>query len=171
MGADMTELNISSFNLAFFQPPKNPLPDDVFSEILSTVLSHFPLIDQASNPITIAHRKEGGEISMNPVFIQFLNMETKDFESDLRMTNEIAGIYFTKYKTENIHQVAIRLVSVVEVSFNDGERQSIKNESFKISPDNVKILRSDRDVKLGNRLVFRRDDKRYDLKIEPYFRT
>lgn len=166
----MTELNISNFNIAFFQPPRNPLPDDVFSEILSSVLSYFPLIDQASNPILVARRKEGGEISMNPVFIQFLNFDTKDFDSDLKVTKEIADIYFGKYNTEKIHQIAIRLVSITETSIKDGERQLIKNESFKLHPDNAKILNSDEEVKIGVRLVFRRNDKKYDLKIEPYFK-
>jgi hypothetical protein len=166
----MTELNISNFNIAFFQPPRNPLPDDVFSEILSSVLSHFPLVDQASNPILVARRKEGGEISMNPIFIQFLNFDTKDFDSDLKVTKEISDIYFGKYNTEKIHQIAIRLVSITETSIKDGERQLIKNESFKLHPDNAKILNPDEEVKIGVRLVFRRNDKRYDLKIEPYFK-
>lgn len=166
----MTELNISNFNIAFFQPPKVPLSDDVFSEILSSVLSHFPLVDQASNPILVARRKEGGEISMNPVFIQFLNFETKDFDSDLKVTKELADIYFAKYNTEKIQQIAIRLVSIMEASFKNGDRQLIKNESFKLLPDNAKILNPNEDIKIGVRLVFRRNDKRYDLKIEPYFK-
>jgi len=166
----MTELTISNFNIAFFQPPKKPLPDDVFSEVLSSVLPHFPLVDQVSNPILITHRKEGGEISMNPVFIQFLNVETKDFDSDLRMTKEIAGIYFAKYNTEKIHQIAIRLASITGTNFKNGERQLIKNESFRLLSENAKVLNPDGDVKIGLRLVFRRNDKRYDLKIEPYFK-
>jgi hypothetical protein len=31
-------------------------------------------------------------------------------------------------------------------------------------------LNPDEEVKIGVRLVFRRNDKRYDLKIEPYFK-
>jgi hypothetical protein len=166
----MKELNISNFNIAFFQPPRNPLQDDVFSEILSSVLSHFPLVDQASNPILVARRKEGGEISMSPVFIQFLNFDTKDFDSDLKVTKEISDIYFLKYNTEKVHQIAIRLVSITEASIKNGERQLIKNEGFKLHPDNAKIMNPDEEVKIGVRLVFRRDDKRYDLKIEPYFK-
>jgi len=166
----MTDLIISNFNIAFFQPPRNPLPDEIFSEIYSMVQPHFPIADQISNPILIARRKEGGEINMNPVFIQFLNLETKDIDSDLRMTEEISNIYFIKYSTEKVHQIAIRLVSIVEASFKDGERQLIKNEIFKLSSNQAKILSTDGEVKIGVRLVFRRNDKRYELKIEPYFK-
>jgi hypothetical protein len=166
----MAELIISNFNIAFFQPPKNPLPDEIFSEIYSAVLPHFPIADQISNPILIARRKEGGEININPVFIQFLNIETKDIDSDLRMTEEIANIYFTKYGTEKIHQIAIRFVSIIEAVFQDGGRQLVKNEAIKLSPNNAKILSPDGEVKIGVRLVFRRNDKRYELKIEPYFK-
>jgi hypothetical protein len=165
----MAELKVSSFNLAFFQPPRNPLPDETFSEILSMVLLNFPLADQISNPILIARRKEGGQISMAPVFIQFLNFETKDFDSDLKLTKEIADNYFAKYKTEKVHQIGIRFVSSKDASFQDQERQLVKGEHFKLTPDNRKILTPSEDVKVGVRLVFRRDDKRYDVKIEPYF--
>jgi len=166
----MAELIISNFNIAFFQPPKNPLPDEIFSEIYSAVLLHFPIADQISNPILIARRKEGGEININPVFIQFLNLETKDIDFDLRMIEEIANNYFTKYGTEKIHQIAIRLVSIIEAVFQDGGRQLVKNEFIKLSPNNAKILSPDGEVKIGVRLVFRRNDKRYELKIEPYFK-
>jgi hypothetical protein len=166
----MAELIISNFNIAFFQPPRNPLPDEIFSGIYSAVQPHFPIADQISNPILIARRKGGGEINMNPVFIQFLNLETKDIDYDLKMTKEITDIYFNKYRTEKVHQIAIRLVSIVEASFQDGERQLIKNESIKLSPNNAKILSPDKEVKIGVRLVFRRSDKRYDLRIEPYFK-
>jgi hypothetical protein len=166
----MAELIISNFNIAFFQPPRNLLPDEIFSEIYSAIQLHFPIADQISNPILIARRKEGGEININPVFIQFLNLETKDIDSDLKMTKEITDIYFTKYRTEKVHQIAIRLVSIVEASFQDGERQLIKNESIKLSPNSAKILSPDKEVKIGVRLVFRRIDKGYDLRIEPYFK-
>lgn len=166
----MAELIISHFNIAFFQPPRNLLSDEIFSEIYSAVQPHFPIADQISNPILIARRKEGGEINMNPVFIQFLNLGTKEIDSDLRMTEEIANIYFTKYGTEKIHQIAIRFVSIMEAIFQDGNRQLIKNENIKLSPNNAKILSQDGEVKIGVRLVFRRNDKRYDLKIEPYFK-
>lgn len=165
----MAELKISNFNLAFFQPPRNPLPDEIFSEILSMVLPHFPIADQVSNPILIARRKEGGEIGMAPVFIQFLNFETKDFNSDLKITKEIADGYFAKYKTDKIHQIVIRFTSIREASFQNEERQLIKGEHFKLSPDNGKILTPSGDIKVGVRLVFRRDDKRYDVRVEPYF--
>lgn len=166
----MAELIISNFNIAFFQPPRNPLTDEIFSEIYSAIQPHFPIADQISNPILIARRKEGGEINMNPVFIQFLNLETKEIDSDLRMTEEIANIYFTNYGTEKIHQIAIRFVSIMEAIFQDGDRQLIKNENIILSPNNAKILSQDGEVKIGVRLVFRRNDKRYDLKIEPYFK-
>jgi hypothetical protein len=167
----MAELKTSTFSIAFFQPPKNPLPDEAFSEILPSVLPHFPLPDQISNPILIAHRKEGGEISINPVFIQFLNFESKDFDLDLKLVKEIAGIYFSKYKTEKIQQIAIRLVSIVDTIFEEGKRRLIKNERFSLSPETAKILNPEGDVKIGVRLVFRRDGRRYDLKVEPYFKV
>lgn len=165
----MAELRISNFNLAFFQPPRDPLPDEMFSEILLMVLPRFPLADQISNPILVARRKEGGQISMTPVFVQFLNFETKNFGSDIKLTKEIADDYFAKYKTDKVHQVVIRFVSIKDASFQDEERQLIKGEHFKLTLDNGKILTPSGDVKVGVRLVFRRDDKKYDVKIEPYF--
>lgn len=165
----MAALEVSNFNLVFFQPPRDPLPDEIFSEILSMVLPNFPLADQISNPILIARRKEGGQISMAPIFIQFLNFDTKDFGSDLKLTKEIADNYFAKYKTDKVHQIGIRFVSIKDGSFHDEERQLIKGEHFKLAPDNRKILTPSGDVKVGVRLVFWRDDKRYDVKIEPYF--
>jgi hypothetical protein len=58
----------------------------------------------------------------------------------------------------------------MEAIFQDGDRQLIKNENIILSPNNAKILSQDGEVKIGVRLVFRRNDKRYDLKIEPYFK-
>ena len=165
----MAQLEISNFNLAFFQPPRNPLSDVMFSEILSMVLPSFPLADQISNPILFARRKEGGQISMTPVFVQFLNFETKNFDSDIKLTKEIVDNYFAKYKTDKVRQIVIRFVSMKEASFQDEERQLIKGEHFKLTPDNGKILTPSGDVKVGVRLIFRRDDKRYDVKVEPYF--
>ena len=166
----MADLIISNFNLAFFQPPRNPLPDEIFSEIFLSVLPHFPIADQISNPILFARRKEGGEIGMTPVFVQFLNFETKDFSSDLKITKEIADSYFAKYKADKIHQIVIRFASIKDASFRDEERQLIKGEHFKLTSDNAKILTPSGDVKMGVRLVFRRDDKRYDVRVEPYFK-
>jgi len=166
----MTELNVSNFNIAFFQPPGKPLPDERFADVLSQVLRHFPLPDQVSNPILIARRKEGGEINMTPIYIQFLNYVTKDFDSDLKIIREITDIYFSEYKTEKVQRIAIRFVSIVKATFRNGERLLIRDESFGLSPQKAKSLNPDGDVKIGVRLVFRRNDKRYDVKIEPYFK-
>jgi hypothetical protein len=165
----MPELEISSFNLAFFQKAKKPVGDDQFSEIYSTVLKYFPLVDQLSNPILTARRKQGGQISLNPVFLQFLGMDTKDFDSDINITKDISSVYFGQYKTEKINQIAIRLASTIQARMTNSERQLIINESFKLSSETARELDYEGEIKIGVRLVFQRGGKRYDLKIEPYF--
>jgi len=167
---NMTNLRISSFNLALFQRPKKPLPDEDFSQVCSKILSYFSFADQISNPILTARRKPGGEIFINPIFVQFTNIKTEDFESDIKMTKDIATVYFSRYKTKKISQAAIRLVSIINADFVENERKLIKNESFTLLPNNIKALTSKGEVKIGIRLVFQRNAKRYDLKIEPYFK-
>jgi len=165
----MAELEISTFNLALFQKIKRPVSDEQFSEIYSTVLKYFPLVDLLSNPILTARRKEGGEISLNPVFLQFSNVQTKNFDSDIKITKDISTVYFTQYNTEKINQVAMRLVTIAQARLINGVRQLIKNENFILSPDTIESLNPVGEIKIGLRLVFQRSGKRYELKIEPYF--
>ena len=165
----MAELKISNFHLALFQKLKKPLADEQFYQIYSTVLKYFPFVDQLSNPILTARRKEGGEISLNPVFLQFSGMETKDFDSDMNIAKDIAAVYFSQYKTEKIIQVAIRLVSITPAHIINGERKLIINESFRLSSDTKENLNPGGEIKVGVRLVFQRLGKRYDVKVDPYF--
>jgi len=165
----MAELNISTFNLAFFQKARRPLPDEQFQYIYSTSLKYFPLVDQLTNPILIARRKVGGQISLSPIFLQFLNIATMDFNSDFEIIKEISKVYFDQYKNEKISQVAIRLVSVVKANTTDDRRELIVNEKFVLSPKTIESLNPGGDIKIGIRLVFQRNGKRYELKVEPFF--
>lgn len=165
----MAELKVSNFNLALFQEPKNPLSDEQFSEIYLKVLKDFPFVDQLSNPILTARRKVGGQISLNPAFLQFLGMEAKDFESDLKIIKDISSVYFPHYKTEKLKQIAIRLVSIVQARFINAERQLLINEDFRLNQETKENLNFGAEIKVGVRLVFQRNGKRYDLRIEPHF--
>lgn len=165
----MADLKIANFNLAFFQRPRGPLADETFSEVLSLVLPYFPIINQASNPILMARRKEGGEISMTPVFLQFSNFSTEDYNSDIELTKRLADAYFKRYKTEKVHQIVIRFASITDAIASNGERSLLKEEHFTLKPETRSILTTSNDVRIGIRLVFRREVKRYDVRVEPYF--
>jgi hypothetical protein len=133
----MENLDISSFNIAFFREPKPPPSDEVFSNILSLVLRHFPIPGQISPAIITARRKQGGELGVNPAFIQFVNLETKDFTQDMGMVKEIAQYYFTTFETKQVNQLAIRLASIRKANYLDDIRQLMKREEFCIALKNL----------------------------------
>ncbi len=165
----MENLDISSFNIAFFQNPTKPPSEELFSDILSLVLRHFPILGKISYPIITLRRKQAGELSINPAFIQFLNLETKDFAQDMGIIKEITQNYFATFKTKEVNQFAIRLASIGKANYLGDVRQLMKGKSSKISATSTDVLSPDRDVKLGIRLIFRRGEKRCELRIEPYF--
>ena len=92
-----------------------------------------------------------------------------DFNSDFEIIKEISKVYFDQYKNEKISQVAIRLVSVVKANTTDDRRELIVNEKFVLSPKTIESLNPGGDIKIGIRLVFQRNGKRYELKVEPFF--
>ncbi len=150
---------------------ERPLADEQFQQIYSIALKHFPVADQISNPILTARPKGGGEIFGSPVFIQFMNIETTNFDSDYGKTKEIARVYFSNYKSDRITQIAIRLVSLAKAVFKDNERLLVRDGSLKLTPHTIKEFDADGEIKTGIRVVYQRNQKRYDLKIEPYFKN
>jgi len=144
------------------------LSDSKFSELFRHCLDFYPIPFHISNPIISVKREEDEQLVIAPMFVHLENHHPKNLDREIKKVLNIFNYYYKELGIKEVIQMNLRFVSHVPAHFEKSDRKLLNKVTFGI-PDDLRDILGAKKIEKGLRFVYRINNMRYNLRIEPYF--
>jgi len=140
-----------------------------FSRVISALNKNYPLVWGVAPGHVRLLKHDGSSITITPTSLTFEESIEESVEKSLNLFKSIVEDICEKFGIMKFSHFTFQALGIKRAVSEKWERPLLKDVSIIIS-DEIKDTLQAKDFKIGGKIVFKRNNKDYNIRVEPFLK-
>ncbi len=139
-----------------------------FSRVISALNKNYPLVEGVAPGLVSLLKHDGSSITITSTSFMLEELTNEGVEKSLNLLKSIVEDICEKFGIMKFSHFTFQVLGIKRAVSEKWERPLLKGVSI-IIPDEVKDNLQAEDFRMGTRIVFKRNNRDYNIRVEPFF--